>query len=332
MHCKLDINHFSTCLNATYNTYDELWSSLSKLVEPHGKYMPERSSRIAWDRASKDFQGVALTGKLHVLEQQKGAVYEVSLLPLKAEPSYRLSRQFGSDRFSVFGMAGLDRDGLPTYLKSHEGPAREAIKTWLVETKHHFLGRTWRAFYTKPDISKRRQKAPKSKDDKIRFRVYFFAENGLGFRQGPRSGEPDPRLLDRPSMSVEDLIEWFMPAKMNKDQFCLKLFARLSLGQSSAYLLLAQLIIYTAVSSTRPSIVFQPDEIFRADDALAEAPCQRRLDRKRSDEKKTRIKVKKSKQPETVMNDVNTLIITITSILTVIGLCSHIPKCCAWYS
>ena len=194
--------------------------------------MPERSSRIAWDRAGKDFQGVALTGKLNILEQQKGAIFELSLLPLKAEPSYRLSRQFGSDRFSIFGMAGLDRDGLPTYLKSRADLAGQVIEKWLRESEHHLLGRTWRAFYTKPDVSKRRQKVPKSKEDKIRFRVYFFAENGLGFRQGPRRGEPDPRLLDRPFMSVEDLIEWFMPAKMNKDQSCLKLFARLSLGQS----------------------------------------------------------------------------------------------------
>ena len=87
---------------------------------------------------------------------------------------------------------------------------------------------------------------------------------------------------------------------------------------------------YIAVSSTKPSVVFEPDEIFRADDALAEAPCQRRLDRKRSDDKKTRIKVTKSKQPETVMNDVSTLITSIASTLTVIGLCSHVPKCCTW--
>ena len=89
-------------------------------------------------------------------------------------------------------------------------------------------------------------------------------------------------------------------------------------------------MIYTAVSSTKPSIVFEPDEIFRADDALAEAPCQRRLDRKRSDEKKTQSKVTKPKQSETVMNDVNTLVTIIASMLTVIGLCSHIPKCCTW--
>ena len=195
--------------------------------------MPERSSLTAWDRAGKDFQGVALTGKLNILDQQKGGVFELSLHPLKAEPSYRLSRQFGSDRFSVFGMHGLDHDRLPTYLKSNAGPAREAIIKWLVESDHHFLGRTWRAFYTKkPDVSKRRQKALKSKEDKIRFRVYFFAENGLGFRQGPRRGEPDPRLLDRPSMRVGDLIEWFMPAKVNEDQSCLKFYARLSLGKS----------------------------------------------------------------------------------------------------
>ncbi len=198
--------------------------------------MPERSNPTAWDRAGKDFQGVALTGKLKILDQKKGGIFEFSLNPLKAEPSNRLSRQFGSDRFSIFGMPGLDRDGLPTYLKSNAGPAREAIIKWLVESDHHFLGRTWRAFYTKPDDSKKRQKALKSKEDKTRHRVYFFAENGPGFRQGPRRGEPDPRLLDRPSMSVKDMIEWFMPAKVNDDQSCLKFYARLSLGQSSILL------------------------------------------------------------------------------------------------
>ena len=192
--------------------------------------MPERSSPTAWDRASKDFQGVALTGKLKILDQQKGGIFEFSLNPLKAESSYRLSRQFGSDRFSIFGIPGIDRDGLPTYLKSSADPAREAISEWLVESDHHFLGRTWRAFYTKPDASKRRQKALKIRDDKTRFRVYFFAENGLGFRQGPRRGEPDPRLLDRPFISVNDMIEWFMPAKANEDQSYLKFYARLSLG------------------------------------------------------------------------------------------------------
>ena len=292
--------------------------------------MPERSSVTAWERAGKDFQGVALTGKLNILDRQKGGIFEVSLNPLKAESSYRLSRQFGSDRFSILSMPGLDRDGLPTYMKSNARPARKAIIKWLVESDHHFLGRTWRAFYTKPDISKKRQKALKIKEDKTRHRLYFFAENGPGFRQGPRRGEPDPCLLDRPSMSVHDMIEWFMPAKVNKDQSCLKFYARLSLGQSLIYFLLAPLMIYAAVSSTKPSVVFEPDEIFRADDALAEAPCPRRLDRKRSDEKKTRIKVTKSKQPETVMNDVNTLITTLASILTVIGLCSHIPKCRTW--
>ena len=195
--------------------------------------MPERSSPTAWDRAGKDFQGVALTGKLSILDQQKGGMFEFALNPLKAEPSYRLSRQFGSDRFSILGMPGLDRDCLPAYLKSNAGPAREVIIKWLVESDHHFLGRTWRAFYTKPDVSKKKQKAQKSKEDKTRHRIYFFAENGLGFRQRPRRGEPDPRLLDRPSMSVKDMLEWFMPAKINADQSCLKFFARLALGESN---------------------------------------------------------------------------------------------------
>ena len=286
-HSKLDFSRFSACLSSTYGSYDELWSSLRAIVQPHGVIMPERSDLTAWDRAGTGFHGVALTGKLSLLNQQKGPMWGFALHPLKIESTYRLSRRFGSDRFFILVMPGLDRDGLPPYLRANPGPARETIIKWLVECDHYFLGRKWRVFYPKPEFSKKSLKAMKGKADKHRHRVYFFAEDGIGFRQEPPSGETDPRILDRPIMTVEDMIEWMMPSKLNEDQPCLKFFARLALG----------------VSSTTPSVVFKPDEIFRADDARADSPCQRRLNRKRSDEKKTQTKKSKSKSP--VTNDVS---------------------------
>ena len=266
-----------------HDVYDELWLMLSKTVQSHGMSMPERSSVSAWHRAGIDFDKVALTGTFKLLDQRKGPVYQIAFHPLKMESSNRLSRQFGSDRFCVFTMLGLGPDSLPSYLKADATSAREAIIKWLIETEHYFMGRTWRAFYTKPEISKK--KALKNPSEKPKYRIYFFAEDGAGFRQGPRTGEVDPRVVDRPRMSVSHLIQWFMPTKLNESQPTLKFFARLALG----------------VSSTVPTVEFAPSEIFRADDARADTPSRRRLDFNRSDEKKRQIKPSESKSP--VMND-----------------------------
>ena len=301
--CKIDISQFWVSLKSTFESYDNLWSSLSSIAKAHKAHIPERSSLAAWDRAGSNFEGVALTGKLGLLDQQKGPCFEFHLNPLKLEPSYRLSRQFGSDRFCVLGMPGLGPEGLPSYLKQYHTSARETITTWLVETDHHFLGRTWRAFYMKPDASKKKSMRNSMKDS--RYRIYLFAENGVGFRDRERRGEVDPRLLDRPRTPVKDLIEWFMPFKANLNQPSLKFFARLALGLSRNLFNRPMLTVCLGVSSTVATVEFRPKEIFRADDARADTPSPWRLSYKRSDEKKRQSHPPKSKAP--VMNDVRYL-------------------------
>ena len=63
-----------------------------------------------------------------------------------------------------------------------------------------------------------------------RYRIYLFAEDGIGFRHGNKHGDSDPRLLDRPRMTVREMIEWFLPFQSNLNQPLLKFFARLALG------------------------------------------------------------------------------------------------------
>ena len=235
--CKLDISHFNVCFQTTFASYDSLWSSLNSITKVHGAQIPERSSVVAWDRASSNFEGVALTGKLRLVDQLKGPCFEVHLNPLKLEPSYRLSRQFGSDRFCVLGIAGLGPEDLPSHLKQYHTSAREKIISWLVDTDHKFLGRTWRAFYAKHEGSKR--KGTRNSIQNSRYKVYLFAEDGVGFRDGKSNSEADPRLLDRPRITVREMMEWFMPFKANTYQPLLKFFARLALGvtrdQSTSY-------------------------------------------------------------------------------------------------
>ena len=162
------------------------------------------------------------------MDQPKGQFFEVQLHPLKLEPSYRLSRQFGSDRFCVLGMPGLGPEDLPSHLKQYHTSAREMISNWLVDTDHKFLGRTWRAFYTKAEGSKR--KSTRNDMNASRYKIYLFAEDGVGFRDSTKHGESDPRLLDRPRTTVREMMEWFLPFKANLNQPLLKVFARLALG------------------------------------------------------------------------------------------------------
>lgn len=224
--CNLDISNFLVCFQTTFASYDDLWSSLGSITKAHRAQIPERSSLAAWDRALSNFEGVALAGKLRFLDRPKGPCFEFQLSPLKLERSYRLARQFGGDRFCVIGIPGLGLKDLPSHLKNHHTCAREAIINWLVDTRHKLLGRTWRAFFTK-DIKKNRARSD-MKDG--RYRIYLFAEDGVGFRDEKKSGEADPRFLDRPRTAVGDMIKWFMPFEANTTQPSLKFFARLTLG------------------------------------------------------------------------------------------------------
>lgn len=86
------------------------------------------------------------------------------------------------------------------------------------------------------------------------------------------------------------------------------------------------LIKYLGVSSTVATVQFKPKEIFRADDARADAPAQWRLSYKRSDEKKRQSNPSKSKAP--IMNDVGFLKLWKQLHLTNLGLCSDLQKGC----
>ena len=286
MHCRLSLADFFGCLSRSIHDYEDLWSSLGLVAKEHGKGLPERSSLIAWSKAGESFEGVALSGDLKFSEQRGKPIFEFQLRPLKVEPSYRLSRKFGSDRFCTISIPGIELEDLPPYLKHDSNSAREMIIKWLIDTNHSFLGRSWRVFYTKSDSgNKKAKRKNQSSFNEAKFRIFFFAENGDDFRKEGQTGELDPRKPNHPPMSVKSLIDWFMPASENKGQISLKFFARLSLG----------------LTSTSPTIEFRPSEIIRSDDARADCPAVRRLELKRSEEKRANIKPPDSAAP--IMND-----------------------------
>lgn len=222
--------------------------------------MPERSSRAAWNRA-ENFNGVSLSGGLAFGD--KPNVFRFTLNPLRIERTYRLGRQFGNDRFCILSFPGLASSDLPQNLRSDPVATRQALITWLTETSHQFLGRSWRAFLPKPAPMKRGSRLGQPPQANDRFRIHMFAEDGPGFRTENQVGETDPRagISIHKKLSRQQLLEWFMPAKLNRHQPALKFFARLQLG----------------VSKTIPTVVFKPNEIYRTRDARAHSPCVRKL-------------------------------------------------------
>lgn len=283
---EIPLHEFVHRLDQRIDDCDCLWSELSTIAEKHALSMPEKCSLAAWKQSEQDFKGVALTGSLNFVDQPGDHIFEFKLNPLKIEPTYRLARKFGHDRFFLLNIPSIHPSDIPQHLRSDPN-ARNAILDWLVHSEHTFLGRKWRAFYVRNESRKKvgpgsAMRAPATKPS---FRVYMFAESGKGLQPNTENGERGPDMLDRSPMTRKDLIEWFMPAKDNKKQRALKFFARLALG----------------VSQTIPSRRFLPEQIIRSDDAFANGPAQRRLDLKRSHDKKTK---RKSMQPRSaVMND-----------------------------
>ena len=288
--CKIDISTLSHHLKKSNDDYSTLWNSLCRDLKARGLHPPERSSNMAWEKAQKQFQGVSLSARLS-FDTAPNTFLDLKFLPLKVEPTYRLSRHFGGDRFCVVAVPGLGKECLPPHLKAHADSFRDAFVYWIVHERHQMLGRVWRAFCVKPESIKKSQNRGRNLFN-AKFRIYLFAEDGAKFRYTkslPKvPGEIDPRtswVLDRQCLKVQDMLEWLMPFRQNQEKLILKFFARLSLG----------------LSPTIKTVQFKPIQIFRSDDAYANFPCERRLDIRRSDSKK--MGSNPSKNDYVVMND-----------------------------
>ncbi|KAL8817310.1 MAG: hypothetical protein Q9223_003832 [Gallowayella weberi] len=226
---RIPLEAFSQSMNQTYDDYDALWSKLTAVAKERDSALPGRSSLVAWKQSEESFKGVALTGSLKFIEQPGNQLFEFRLNPLKIERTYRLARQFGYSRFFVLSIPSLDTKNLPLHVRG-DPKAREVIVNWLVKSEHSFLGRRWRAFYVKPEDRKAGTTSPVGLNHS-KFRVYLFAESGNDFQVHHKDGERDPRISNHQPKQRSELIEWLMPAKVNREQRALKFFSRLAIGQ-----------------------------------------------------------------------------------------------------
>lgn len=238
-----------------FNSHEDFWRWIEGHARRRGNALPEKSPAKAWDAAVNQFkvvdehsEVVMLTGALDWRDKSEAGIFKLKLNPLKIERSCRFHRRFGSDRFLSLTIPAPSRP--PSHLRfdSHPSLLRETIAKWLAHSEHYLLGRTWRAFY----VEEVKTKGKKNKSD-IRFRVEFFAVDGIDFDQS-RSATPlapinQPCDKHTP-MSVEALLEWHMPRHANVGQTDCKLFQRIALG----------------LSKTWASVVLRPEEILHLKD------------------------------------------------------------------
>ena len=195
--------------------YGAMWSSLSSVVKTHGRSMPERSDLKAWYRTDRFEEGVAYSGKLKV-DAQGGELLSLQLDPLMFRKPNRFTRKYGCGRIFQLDVPCFSyNEQLPPAMGKHVETTRSVFNDWLYETNHLFLGREWRAFFTrsnKPEGHSNHNNEATSSN-----RVYLFAERGHDI---PASDE----------MSVSRIIEWLVPAQKNAEQRVLKLFWRIKQG------------------------------------------------------------------------------------------------------
>lgn len=216
------------------------WQDFWKWIEGHNQRdrnpMPEKSGRAAWHAATGDFKSdrhsevVVLTGDMDWCSQSEPGILKLKLNPLRTEKACRFHRRFGSDRFMSLTIPAPSRP--PSYfrLTSQLTVLRESIALWLTQNDHRCLGRTWRPFFVEEVKNKRKSSEPK-------FRVEFFAVDGVDFEHSPRAPPVAPRQSsDRHTpMTLVSLIEWHMPEDANISQPDCKLFQRFSLGLSKTF-------------------------------------------------------------------------------------------------
>lgn len=264
-HCGIDLVDMSDLKpDPAWVDQNELRKSLAKHSAFQSQTMafPEASKGAAWaasleqsvvdaawaassnlePTASMPFnQQVVYAASLDFNRDSKASL-QLTLQPLKLEPSHRLGRRFGADRFLELLVPSPDSSNLPPSVKD-QGSFFDELVQWL-GVDHAFCGRSWTAFYTKSGGSRKPVRDLQFGPDPrpiFRERIFFFA------------GRDHVQPCTFPDLPLAGMLDWALDLKRraNRSQPFLKLFQRISL----------------VLSKTSPTVVFEPHQIqHRAED------------------------------------------------------------------
>ncbi|KAF2086382.1 hypothetical protein K490DRAFT_66937 [Saccharata proteae CBS 121410] len=273
-------------LGDNYRDYDAFWSYLENHESCRKLKMPDKGSEKAWDLAEGRFDNVTLKADLVYNKSNRGPFFNLSLKPLEKDKSCRFQRAFGGDRFLYVQVPPIRSNFIPKG-KGTEDDVRLRYEEWLVQPDKPFLGRYWTIFHVENIKSKTMQRESKA----TRQRLVLFATHGFDIKLKPEANGISPRksgprkviMSSEPEASVSDVLDWFMPLKLNAYQPFTKAFARLDLG----------------LSRTDAGIKFLPSQVRFVKDTLADGS---REDRSFNDRKCKWVSPHDPKNPQ-VMND-----------------------------
>lgn len=209
-----------------------------------------RGSEKAWaaaevsceDNTVKAFENVTLKATISFTNTNEGPIFKMRLHPLQLEAaSCRFQRAFGGDRFLYLETPVFRGDQVPAHLKGQIPAIKERFEEWLGRACGTFLGRVWQPIFV--DLIKEKKNTMFRQQEQLRgYRVILFATRGFDIEP---TRQRKIRSGTRHTMSVYDLVNWFMPLDRNSDQLYLKAFSRISLG----------------LTTTIPTLTFNPKQV-----------------------------------------------------------------------
>ena len=216
LHGGIPYSELITSVKHELADYEALWSLLSSAVKTYGRSMPERSNLETWHGADRNGEGVPCSGRLKLDTQGSEPLLSLQLNPLLFRKPNRFTRKYGCGRIFELDVPCFSyNDELPPAMGNNLEATRSVFNDWMYGTSHLFLGREWRAFFSKPNPPKGHLNH--NNGATLSNRVYLFAERGY-----------DISASDE--MSVSRIVEWFVPAQKNAENTVLKLFYRISQG------------------------------------------------------------------------------------------------------
>ena len=241
---------------ADFEDYQCLWSHFEKNARHNVRQPPEMVRPLDWKTAGYDFAGISLKGKLSFRPTNVGPLFQLQLKPLREDRSCRFQRAFGGDRFLYLSVPALTTSKLPPHLKGQLVNIQSNYKEWLHREKR-FLGCTWVTL-----LVEKKGKKPGCflHDDEVRGQSVVLFATEVAQRSAPESftRKENHKCLVQSTISVDDLINWFLPTEANIGQLQCKAYARLELG----------------FSKTLPTITFLPSQIREVPDILADGTAE----------------------------------------------------------
>ncbi|RFU28427.1 hypothetical protein B7463_g7905, partial [Scytalidium lignicola] len=228
----------------SFKDYNDFWSCLKDLPALKGKKLPERTSSKVWAAAiakekTKSPFGICITATLTIKKNKIVIEFD----PLKLELQSRLSRKFGADRFLTIGVPSPKIDFKNA--TATENQIHSRLIKWISRSQHSFLNRTWQWFSVTPRDDPTIEVVENNmyrEERKIYLHDHFFFAT--------QSPDFDTSRFDHKNMKLGEMLRWLIPLEENQEQSYLKLFSRISLGQSR----------------TRETITLEPNEIEDLDD------------------------------------------------------------------